>query len=239
MSGALALLLTGGGRLAAALLALLLGLLPRPEGGPLPDPSPAPIASLKPAEPALASAAVDALALVPRAPPESGLAASSFSPPSWPAPADGSLLVLTARGSALLVLARGCAPESLSRAGELVGQKCGGTEAGSNWYAYCDNDPVNRADPSGLDWQWVAGAWNYVQGTDPFVPYPLFTPGANGDQLYNVTYVNAGTYRRIRDAYCQRGFEKDLNASAQDFITAPLRIIGAGAVPTYASQLGP
>ena len=26
--------------------------------------------------------------------------------------------------------------------------------AGGNWFAYCDGDPVNRHDPTGLDWVW-------------------------------------------------------------------------------------
>jgi RHS repeat-associated protein len=27
--------------------------------------------------------------------------------------------------------------------------------AGSNWYAYCQNNPVTRTDPRGLEWKWV------------------------------------------------------------------------------------
>lgn len=29
-------------------------------------------------------------------------------------------------------------------------------QAGDNWYAYCGGDPVNRIDPMGLDWEWIA-----------------------------------------------------------------------------------
>lgn len=62
--------------------------------------------------------------------------------------------------------------------------------AGSNWYAYCGGDPVNRSDPSGLDWEYIRpqpiigaddrpyivgyepGYWSYKEGTDPTVPKP-------------------------------------------------------------------
>ncbi|MBA3708208.1 MAG: RHS repeat-associated core domain-containing protein, partial [Planctomycetes bacterium] len=67
-------------------------------------------------------------------------------------------------------------------------------KAGSNWYAYCGGDPVNRADPSGLDWEWIAGDdstylrwtdiklwnnangyWSFVPGSNPAVPKPLMS----------------------------------------------------------------
>jgi RHS repeat-associated protein len=75
---------------------------------------------------------------------------------------------------------------------------------GVNWYAYCDGDPVNRADPSGLDWEYVdgvegvvrgswwdtttSGHWRYIPGTDPFVQKPRddITPkmlGLSGNRL--------------------------------------------------------
>ncbi len=64
-------------------------------------------------------------------------------------------------------------------------------KAGSNWYAYCGGDPVNRSDSSGLDWEWISGQaimgaddrpfqvgtrpgkWKFVSGSDPSVPMPL------------------------------------------------------------------
>jgi len=40
--------------------------------------------------------------------------------------------------------------------------------AGTNWYAYADGDPVNRWDPSGLDWVWNGSeyAWDGNWGDD-------------------------------------------------------------------------
>ncbi len=44
-------------------------------------------------------------------------------------------------------------------------------QAGSNWYAYCDNNPLVRVDPTGLDptvgnpwlpWTWSKGDWRQV-----------------------------------------------------------------------------
>ncbi|MBA3707204.1 MAG: tandem-95 repeat protein, partial [Planctomycetes bacterium] len=78
--------------------------------------------------------------------------------------------------------------------------------AGSNWYAYCGGDPVNRSDPSGLDWEWSPNnsveqnpesSWQYVEGTNPYVPKPLLSPGEMG----GIDYVDAGTYQAVRDAY--------------------------------------
>lgn len=44
------------------------------------------------------------------------------------------------------------------------------TSSRSAWciqYAYCGDDPVNRMDPSGLDWEWIAGEdATYLRGTD-------------------------------------------------------------------------
>jgi len=64
--------------------------------------------------------------------------------------------------------------------------------AWANVYAYCGGDPVNRSDPSGLDWEWISGDdstylrgtdiklwnnangyWSFVPGSDPAVPRPL------------------------------------------------------------------
>ncbi|MBA3684326.1 MAG: hypothetical protein H0W72_03700, partial [Planctomycetes bacterium] len=40
-------------------------------------------------------------------------------------------------------------------------------QAGNNWYAYCGGDPVNRADPSGLDWVEADGGLVYWVFDDP------------------------------------------------------------------------
>ncbi|GDY13288.1 hypothetical protein LBMAG53_21660 [Planctomycetota bacterium] len=61
-------------------------------------------------------------------------------------------------------------------------------QAGDNWYAYASGDPVNRWDPSGLDWEYVAdgggvvsgwllnsntpGGWRYKNGSPTNVPKP-------------------------------------------------------------------
>jgi RHS repeat-associated protein len=51
--------------------------------------------------------------------------------------------------------------------------------AGSNWYAYCDADPVNRSDPSGLAWHSVAnGVWTWEDDGDG--PIPVMSPTADG-----------------------------------------------------------
>jgi len=42
--------------------------------------------------------------------------------------------------------------------------------AWDNWYAYAGGDPVNRWDPSGLDWEWVNGQWEEIPGSVPVPP---------------------------------------------------------------------
>lgn len=61
--------------------------------------------------------------------------------------------------------------------------------AGTNWYAYAGGDPVNRSDPSGLDWvwndedsawKWVANATNPNKGEQQDIPIPEWAvPGYN------------------------------------------------------------
>jgi RHS repeat-associated protein len=75
--------------------------------------------------------------------------------------------------------------------------------AGTNWNVYCDGDPVNRSDVNGTDWKWnmsgvtqSGGQWDYVSGTNPNVPFPTLTP----DQMGGATYIDAETYRGIKDA---------------------------------------
>ena len=88
-------------------------------------------------------------------------------------------------------------------------------------YAYCGGDPVNRADPSGLDWEYVDGErgieygmlwnsstpghWRYIDGSPITVPKPHdeFTPkdlGLQGNRFTQADYdrgVNSdeGPYR--------------------------------------------
>jgi RHS repeat-associated protein len=69
-------------------------------------------------------------------------------------------------------------------------------QAGMNWYAYCGGDPVNRSDPSGLDWRWNGSDWDYEPGTNPFVPYPLFKP--TGSEFQEYTYIDAEKYVQLR-----------------------------------------
>ena len=80
------------------------------------------------------------------------------------------------------------------------------TSSRSAWciqYGYCGGDPVNRWDPSGLDWEYVAGGggvvggwwdtetsggWRYIPGTPARVPKPHddITPamlGLNGNRF--------------------------------------------------------
>ncbi len=67
---------------------------------------------------------------------------------------------------------------------------------GDSQYAYCGGDPVNRADPSGLDWEYVNGHWSYVDGTNPHVPRPndSLTPARLG--LSGNVFTRAD-YRRV------------------------------------------
>lgn len=69
-------------------------------------------------------------------------------------------------------------------------------KAGMNWYAYCGGDPVNRSDPSGLDWRWNGSDWDYEPGTNPFVPYPTFKP--TGSEYQEYTYIDAEKYVSLR-----------------------------------------
>ena len=68
-----------------------------------------------------------------------------------------------------------------SRVGRFISQDPAGD--GDNWYAYCDNDPVNELDPAGL--------FEQLMGT-------LEVPGGwNSDQISNFLYSNdyePGTY---------------------------------------------
>jgi hypothetical protein len=92
--------------------------------------------------------------------------------------------------------------------------------AGQNWFAYADNDPVNKWDPSGLDWEWVGAGngtnghqsgWKHVEGTSRYVPVPKFSP----DQVGGIDYIDAGAYVAIRDAYMQGVFAQQV-AQSQD-----------------------
>ena len=91
--------------------------------------------------------------------------------------------------------------------------------AGQNWYAYAGGDPINRSDPSGLDWQWEAnnfveenpdGNWKYVPGTNPYVPMPTFKPKEMG----GIRYVGADAYRAIRDGFYDAQFDIAANSSS-------------------------
>ncbi|MGV3615530.1 MAG: RHS repeat-associated core domain-containing protein, partial [Fimbriimonas sp.] len=84
-------------------------------------------------------------------------------------------------------------------------------KAGRNWYAYCDNNPVQRADPSGLDWHdpaqvhvdpafggkvWVVGEL-YPGGPQVMRPVPAggsSPPGMDVD-LVIVQYPGGGQRR--------------------------------------------
>jgi RHS repeat-associated protein len=48
--------------------------------------------------------------------------------------------------------------------------------AGYNWYAYCENDPVNAVDPEGLDAGWGRDDWPYA---DPYGYVPKGPPGVS------------------------------------------------------------
>ena len=41
--------------------------------------------------------------------------------------------------------------------------------AGDSLYAYCGGDPINRSDPSGLDWKWTNGDWQWIDGPGEIV----------------------------------------------------------------------
>lgn len=72
------------------------------------------------------------------------------------------------------------------------------TSSRSVWciqYAYCGGDPVNRSDPSGLDWSWDGDKWAYAFGTDRDTPMPTVGP----DSLGGTKYVDAEAYQRLRD----------------------------------------
>ncbi|MDA3962606.1 MAG: hypothetical protein PF961_17605 [Planctomycetota bacterium] len=60
--------------------------------------------------------------------------------------------------------------------------------AGGNWYAYAGGDPVNRWDPSGLDFEWVDGRWSRIEGTPQLAMPPLWlTPDILGSERYSAT----------------------------------------------------
>ena len=60
-------------------------------------------------------------------------------------------------------------------------------KAGSNWYGYCGGDPVNRADPSGLDWEYIDGSWKPIDGTPWVKPPPRWlTPEMSGSSRYGI-----------------------------------------------------
>ena len=70
--------------------------------------------------------------------------------------------------------------------------------AGRNWYAYANGDPVNKYDPSGLDWEWINGEWSFVHGGPDFDKPPAWvTPELLGGD----TYLNFVDNLFIRDAY--------------------------------------
>ena len=113
--------------------------------------------------------------------------------------------------------------------------------AGTNWHAYAGGDPVNRSDPTGLDWEWqssgvlaAGGEWKYVDGTDPFVPFPQFTPSDVG----GVDYVGPKEYRDIRDAYDRGEMQGQSDSLARTDGLASLMV--GGAFPTnFANTMGP
>ena len=59
-------------------------------------------------------------------------------------------------------------------------------QAGDNWYAYCENDPVNSTDPTGLDS--LAAVFDKVAGTITATYYPsAHDAGASNPQTYTWT----------------------------------------------------
>src|SRR5690606_3073812 len=64
------------------------------------------------------------------------------------------------------------------------------TAARSAWciqYAYAGGDPVNRFDPTGLDWEYVDGGWKPIDGTPWVKPPPSWlTPEMTGSSRYGI-----------------------------------------------------
>ncbi|MDA3961828.1 MAG: hypothetical protein PF961_13650, partial [Planctomycetota bacterium] len=76
------------------------------------------------------------------------------------------------------------------------------------------SDPVNRWDPSGLDWEWSGSAWERVPDTNPYVPKPLFRP----EQVGGVSYIDASAYTAIRDAFIRSAFGDQASASQDGLV---------------------
>ena len=58
-------------------------------------------------------------------------------------------------------------------------------------YAYCDGEPVNRADPSGLDWIWSGTNWQEIPDS-PHIDLPRFK-GTKTGETWPVTIVVAAS----------------------------------------------
>jgi hypothetical protein len=72
------------------------------------------------------------------------------------------------------------------------------TSTRSAWwiqYAYCGGDPVNRSDPSGLDWEWVNGQWKEIPYSTP-VPHP---PIGVNPYVIGKNRFNAMDWAKYRD----------------------------------------
>ncbi len=115
--------------------------------------------------------------------------------------------------------------------------------AAENWFVYSGSDPVNKMDPTGLDWEWqssgvlaAGGEWKYVDGTDPFVPFPQFRPGDVG----GVDYVGSEEYRSIRDSYSGAVLQVQAGGLAEEDPFATLVVGGNGGFPSnFANQTEP